>query len=268
MSAEGFEAEIVSSEDPMVPWVHYITWAEKTDGVPRNAGRILRERCANAYITSERCVFPLTTYLSARRESDAPFSRYRNDERYARVWLWLASAYEAEEPGSSGPLVFERLKEARVGAELALFWVAWAFIAEKARDFAQADALFASGTLAGARPQDMLARRRAEFERRLASSQRSGRATDRGHRRAPPSHGAPQPSRAPVPPSSSGSTMRVAGVRGGASTGAAQDRPLGRLPSSTSGGPALRRARRRHLRRARAASESRPHARRRKFSRV
>lgn len=85
----------------------------------------------------------------------------RNDERYVRVWLSLAS--NVREP----TWIFELLDEAQVGHGVALFWVAWAFVAEKAERFAEADELYARGTTCAAAPRDLLARRRREFERRM-----------------------------------------------------------------------------------------------------
>ena len=94
-------------------------------------------------------------------ETFAADARYRGDERYARVWLALAAA--SPDPGA----VFDAMARHRVGESLALVWVARAFVAEKAKKFADADALFARGLELKAAPQDLLAKRRREFERRM-----------------------------------------------------------------------------------------------------
>ena len=94
-------------------------------------------------------------------ETFAADARYRGDERFARVWLALAAA-------SPGPgAVFDAMARHRVGESLALVWVARAFVAEKAKKFADADALFARGLEMNAKPRELLAKRRREFERRM-----------------------------------------------------------------------------------------------------
>ena len=94
-------------------------------------------------------------------EAFAADARYRGDERFARVWLALAAA-------SPGPgAVFDAMARHRVGESLALVWVARAFVAEKAKKFAEADALFARGLEMNAKPRELLAKRRREFERRM-----------------------------------------------------------------------------------------------------
>ena len=94
-------------------------------------------------------------------ETFAADARYRGDERFARVWLALAAA--SPDPGA----VFDAMARHRVGESLALVWVARAFVAEKAKKFADADALFARGLELKAAPQELLAKRRREFERRM-----------------------------------------------------------------------------------------------------
>jgi hypothetical protein len=94
-------------------------------------------------------------------ETFAADARYRGDERFARVWLALAAA--SPDPGA----VFDAMARHRVGESLALVWVARAFVAEKAKKFADADALFARGLELKAAPQDLLVKRRREFERRM-----------------------------------------------------------------------------------------------------
>ena len=69
-------------------------------------------------------------------ETYANDARYRGDERFARVWLALAAA-------SPGPgAVFDAMGQHIEWERPALVWVARAFVAEKAKKFADADALF------------------------------------------------------------------------------------------------------------------------------
>ena len=125
--------EFALLDDPLTAWLEYI------ETHPRAKGK-LRERCASAL---------------------ADDARYRNDERFVRVWLGVASAVADAKP------VFAEMVIKNIGAELALFWVARAFVAEKARDFTEAEALFSRGAALNARPRDMLAKRRREFDRRM-----------------------------------------------------------------------------------------------------
>ncbi len=105
---------------------------------------------ADSHRLRQRCV-----------EAFAADARYRGDERFARVWLALAAA--SPDPGA----VFDAMARHRVGESLALVWVARAFVAEKAKKFAEADALFARGLEKGAAPRELLEKRRREFERRM-----------------------------------------------------------------------------------------------------
>jgi len=46
-----------------------------------------------------------------------------------------------------------------IGEKAALFWIAWAFVAEKAGNMKMADQIFQKGTRRLAEPKDMLAKR-------------------------------------------------------------------------------------------------------------
>ncbi|EGB02815.1 hypothetical protein AURANDRAFT_68540, partial [Aureococcus anophagefferens] len=117
--------EFALLDDPLTAWLEYIE--------THRAKAELRERCASAL---------------------ADDARYRNDERFVRVWLGVASVASDPKP------VFAEMVVKNIGAELALFWVARAFVAEKAKDFTEAESLFARGAALNARPRDMLAKRR------------------------------------------------------------------------------------------------------------
>lgn len=66
--------------------------------------------------------------------------RYHNDERLIKVWI----AYADQVPDSDS--VFKFLHKNRIGEKVALFWVAWAFVAEKAGNDQLADRLYEKGT--------------------------------------------------------------------------------------------------------------------------
>ena len=96
----------------------------------------------------------------ARRLSRKP--ELRNDEDYLRSWLELASSQ-----GDDADWVFERVDALRIGEQLALRWVAQAFVAEKAAKYAVADEIFSRGAACDAVPRDLLSKRRREFDRRM-----------------------------------------------------------------------------------------------------
>lgn len=70
----------------------------------------------------------------ARRFQDE--GRYRQDPRYLKVWISYAD--RLEQPGD----IFKYLHKRRIGTQLALFWCAWAFVAEKAGNYSLADRLY------------------------------------------------------------------------------------------------------------------------------
>ena len=56
----------------------------------------------------------------------------------------------------------------KIGETAALFWVAWAFVAEKAQNYKLTDQIFQKGIRKLAEPKDMLQKRYQQFQRRLA----------------------------------------------------------------------------------------------------
>jgi Mad3/BUB1 homology region 1 len=76
--------------------------------------------------------------------------RYRNDDRYVR--LWIAFADSTGKPCK----IFERMHSRSIGAKLALFWVAWSCAAHTAGDREEALRLLREGRDSGAQPLKML----------------------------------------------------------------------------------------------------------------
>lgn len=56
----------------------------------------------------------------------------------------------------------------KIGEKTALFWVAWAFVAEKAQNYKLTDQIFQKGIRKLAEPKDLLQKRYQQFQRRLA----------------------------------------------------------------------------------------------------
>lgn len=54
-----------------------------------------------------------------------------------------------------------------VGTKLSLFWIAWAFVAEKAQNYQLADNIFQNGTAENAEPKSLLSQRYQQFQRRI-----------------------------------------------------------------------------------------------------
>lgn len=63
--------------------------------------------------------------------------------------------------------VFSFMQSNGVGTKMSLFWIAWAFIAEKAQNYQLADNLFQNGIREGAEPKSLLSQRYQQFQRRI-----------------------------------------------------------------------------------------------------
>lgn len=64
--------------------------------------------------------------------------------------------------------VFAFMQSNKIGERNALFWVAWAFVAEKSVNFKLADQIYQKGVRKLAEPKEMLQTRFHQFQRRLA----------------------------------------------------------------------------------------------------
>ena len=64
--------------------------------------------------------------------------------------------------------IFSFMQSNKIGEKSALFWVAWAFVAEKAQNYKLTDQIFQKGIRKLAEPKDMLQKRYQQFQRRLA----------------------------------------------------------------------------------------------------
>lgn len=63
--------------------------------------------------------------------------------------------------------VFSFMQSNGVGTKMSLFWIAWAFIAEKSQNYQLADNLFQNGIREGAEPKSLLSQRYQQFQRRI-----------------------------------------------------------------------------------------------------
>ena len=127
--------------DPLIHWLGYVR--SHRDARPSDSG--------GEFLLLERTVRAL-----------APFSRYRDDVRFVRACVLYADRTSA--PGD----VFRFLHGEGIGSRTALFWVAWAWVAEKADDFKFAEKVFLKGIRKGARPARLLEERHKQFQRRMS----------------------------------------------------------------------------------------------------
>jgi hypothetical protein len=104
---------------------------------------------------------PVLDLLERATRTFVSDARYRNDSRY--VELWIAYADLLPEPAD----VFKFMHSNHIGEDVALFYMAWAWVAETANNFVLADKIFERGTARRAAPTDRLAPRYAQFQRRM-----------------------------------------------------------------------------------------------------
>ncbi|EKU22394.1 checkpoint serine/threonine-protein kinase [Nannochloropsis gaditana CCMP526] len=87
---------------------------------------------------------------------------YKQDPRYLKIWISYADRLSS--PGE----IFKFLHKKKIGTTQALFWAAWAFVAEKSGNFSLADKLYTKGIELHALPIELLAERRHHFQRRMS----------------------------------------------------------------------------------------------------
>jgi len=144
------------SDDPLVHWMAYIKYYQ--DAFPSDTHQqfLLMERCTRALVK---------------------MPQYANDDRFISVCAKYAD--KTKEPS----LVFKYLHQQKVGQQTALFWVAWAFVAEKDNDFPFAEQIYKKGISKDAQPINVLKIRHKQFQRRMSrhwldSSQRNDQLDD------------------------------------------------------------------------------------------
>lgn len=147
---EEFERLVRSSEaphvteaegDPLVHWMAYIKYCQEHLPSDTHQQFLLMERCTRALVK---------------------MPNYANDDRFISVCAKYAD--KTKEPGQ----VFKYLHQQKVGQTTALFWVAWAFVAEKDGDFPFAEQIYKKGISKDAQPMNMLKVRHKQFQRRMS----------------------------------------------------------------------------------------------------
>jgi hypothetical protein len=130
-----------AQDDPLVQWMAFIKYYQ--DNFPSDTHQqfLLMERCTRALVK---------------------MPQYANDDRFISVCAKYAD--KTKEPGQ----VFKYLHQQKVGQKTALFWVAWAFVAEKGGDFPFAEHIYKKGISKDAQPMNMLKVRHKQFQRRMS----------------------------------------------------------------------------------------------------
>lgn len=127
--------------DPLQHWLAYIKFYQNTFPNDTHEQFLLMERCTRALIKMKQ---------------------YADDDRFIGVCAKYAD--KTKEPME----VFKYLHTQKVGVHCALFWVAWAFVAERANDFAFAEKIFKKGTSKKAQPLQLIKTRHQQFQRRMS----------------------------------------------------------------------------------------------------
>ncbi|KAA0168537.1 hypothetical protein FNF31_00417 [Cafeteria roenbergensis] len=144
---QAFEREVAvahESDDPLSVWKRYIAWITESYPSGGKASGLLEvlHRCTQALLDDER---------------------YTNDPDCIVVWIQYANMLP--DPAD----VFRFMRERRIGERVALFWIAFALVAEQSRKYALADKCYKAGIAKRASPADKLKRRQVHFLRRMRS---------------------------------------------------------------------------------------------------
>mmetsp|Transcript_22024 Transcript_22024/g.48004 ORF Transcript_22024/g.48004 Transcript_22024/m.48004 type:complete len:1418 (-) Transcript_22024:222-4475(-) len=130
-----------TDDDPLVHWLSYIKFHQEAYPSDTRTQFLLTERCSRAIVM---------------------FPRYRNDVRFIRVCVLYA------DKTSSPSDIFKFLHKRGVGGKSALFWIAWAWVAEKADDYRFAEKIYVRAITKKAQPTKMLEDRHKQFQRRMS----------------------------------------------------------------------------------------------------
>jgi hypothetical protein len=129
-----------SGEDPLSPWLKYI--------------RAVRDELPN----DQKEQFELLEACARHFKST---SHYRNDQRYIKVWISYAN--HLTNPSD----LFMFLYKNDIGKDVALFWVAWAYVAEVRSDFTTAHKLFTKAQDRVVDDAELVRSRFKQFMRRM-----------------------------------------------------------------------------------------------------
>ncbi|CAM9995135.1 unnamed protein product [Ectocarpus sp. 6 AP-2014] len=92
--------------------------------------------------------------------------RYRNDERYLKLWMRYADLSDDADK------VFLLLKSEGIGTQLSLFWAAWAYVLEMAEAYERVALIIAEGRAWGAQPVSLFEEFLRSFHERMLERMR------------------------------------------------------------------------------------------------
>ena len=128
-------------DDPLIHWLSYIKFHQEAFPANTHDQFLLMERCTRALIGN---------------------NRFANDVRFIRVCVTYAD--KTQFPGD----VFKFLHSHQVGNITALFWIAWAWVAENKGDYSFAEKVYLKGLAKDAVPLKLLQQRHKQFQRRMS----------------------------------------------------------------------------------------------------
>lgn len=129
------------NQDPLVHWLRYIKYHEETYPSDTNNQFLLMERCTQTMIHHPK---------------------YTNDTRFIRVCVLYAD--KTSDPHEQ----FKFFHKHKIGSQTAIFWLAWAWVAEKKNDFPFAEKIFRKAIQKKAHPIDKVNERYKQFQRRMS----------------------------------------------------------------------------------------------------
>ena len=128
-------------KDPIIHWLRYIKYHEETYPSDTHAQFLLKERSVISLLHHPK---------------------YTNDVRFIRVCVLYADS--VDDPHGQ----FKLFHKHKVGSEVAIFWLAWAWVAEKNKDFQFAEKIFRKAIQKKAQPDKIVNQRYKQFQRRMS----------------------------------------------------------------------------------------------------
>ncbi|KAJ0402528.1 hypothetical protein P43SY_000791 [Pythium insidiosum] len=106
-------------DDPLSAWVQYVKWIEVN----------MPEDTRKRFGVLEKCTRELKDH-----------ARYKNDIRYIRLWIQYADLV------SNPKDIFKFLYQNKIGENVSLFYVGWAWVLESMANYAQAHKVYLKAT--------------------------------------------------------------------------------------------------------------------------
>nr|CAG4713692.1 unnamed protein product [Naegleria fowleri] len=156
-----FEKRIASTSilsnhvDPLSVWLEYIEWIEKNYPTLNKSSQYVPtlQACTKYILSSssssqkqQQQPHDSSSLSSSSSSSSSLLERYREDERYLKVWLKYAD--QCLDPID----VFTFLESKKIGLSHAELYIRWATVLEDRKDLKAADAVLEQGKNRGAQP--------------------------------------------------------------------------------------------------------------------